>query len=81
MSDLLVAYPGADTSALAELADGGAPVTVMVDSVEQLDLIERATGRGLGSRSVCIDVDAGWWIGRRIRMGVKRSPMHTPEQA
>jgi D-serine deaminase-like pyridoxal phosphate-dependent protein len=31
---------------------------------------------------VCIDVDAGWWLfGGRVRIGVKRSPVHTPEQA
>jgi D-serine deaminase-like pyridoxal phosphate-dependent protein len=52
--DLLVAYPSADGDALRALAiaaaDGGArhtppaqSVTVMVDSVEQLELIERAT--------------------------------------
>jgi D-serine deaminase-like pyridoxal phosphate-dependent protein len=31
---------------------------------------------------VCVDVDAGWWLlGGRIRIGVKRSPVRTPEQA
>jgi D-serine deaminase-like pyridoxal phosphate-dependent protein len=31
---------------------------------------------------VCIDVDASWWaLGGRLRVGVKRSPVHTPEQA
>jgi len=79
--DLLVAYPTADAHALRRLA-GGAPVTVMIDSVEQLELIERAVG---SSRSaairVCIDVDAGWWIfGGRVRVGVKRSPLHSREQ-
>ncbi|HEV7162803.1 MAG TPA: amino acid deaminase/aldolase [Solirubrobacteraceae bacterium] len=80
--DLLVAYPTTDTRALRELADG-APVTVMVDSVEQLELIERAVG-GVGSEPirVCIELDCGLWLlGRRVRIGVKRSPVHTPEQA
>ncbi len=28
---------------------------------------------------VCIDLDAGWWpLGGRVRIGAKRSPMHTP---
>jgi D-serine deaminase-like pyridoxal phosphate-dependent protein len=31
---------------------------------------------------ICLDVDAGWWIfGGRVRIGAKRSPVHTPEQA
>jgi D-serine deaminase-like pyridoxal phosphate-dependent protein len=32
--------------------------------------------------SVCVDVDAGlWMLDGRIRVGAKRSPVHTPEQA
>lgn len=83
--DLLVAYPSADTTAIAELSSGQAsPITLMVDSVEQLDLIEGArpaSGSGDPIR-VCIDLDAGWWIlGGKVRVGVKRSPVHTLEQA
>jgi D-serine deaminase-like pyridoxal phosphate-dependent protein len=83
VEDLLVAYPSADSSALRRLAEEPAAVTVMVDSVEQLDLIERAAGSERSSPiRVCIDVDAGWWIfGERVRIGVKRSPVHTREQA
>ncbi len=80
--NLLVAYPSADARALRELAEG-APVSLMVDSVEQLELIERAVeGSGAQQIRVCIDLDAGWWIlGARVRVGVKRSPVHTLEQA
>jgi D-serine deaminase-like pyridoxal phosphate-dependent protein len=77
--DVVVAYPTVDRAALRELATGPARerVTVMVDSREHLDLIE-----GPGPVRVCIDVDAGWWpLGGRIRVGAKRSPLHTPEQA
>jgi D-serine deaminase-like pyridoxal phosphate-dependent protein len=81
-SDLLVAYPSADREALRELADG-APVTVMVDSVEQLEVIEAAIGRQPQQPiRVCIDIDSSWWpLGGRVRVGVKRSPVHTREQA
>jgi D-serine deaminase-like pyridoxal phosphate-dependent protein len=81
-SDLLVAYPSADREALRELADG-APVTVMVDSVEQLEVIEAAIGRQPQRPiRVCIDIDSSWWpLGGRVRVGVKRSPVHTREQA
>ena len=66
-----------------ELPAGRAGVTVMVDAVDQLELIERAIGAPRGGRvRVCIDVDAGWrTAGGRVRVGVKRSPLHTPEQA
>jgi D-serine deaminase-like pyridoxal phosphate-dependent protein len=89
--DLVVAYPTADRRALRALVTltterPATRVTVMVDSVEQLDLIDRAIDRsqiGDGDRlRVCIDLDAGWWtLGGRVRIGAKRSPVHTPEQA
>jgi D-serine deaminase-like pyridoxal phosphate-dependent protein len=81
--DLVVAYPTADTRALRALAgiEAGRRVTLMVDGVEQLDLIDAAVG-GNGQLRVCIDVDAGWrTLGGRLRIGVKRSPQHTPAQA
>jgi D-serine deaminase-like pyridoxal phosphate-dependent protein len=85
--DLVVAYPTADTEALAQLAlrsagdPQGAP-TVMVDSPEHLDLIESVLGAGAGPVRVCMDVDAGWWpLGGRMKVGPKRSPVHTVEQA
>jgi D-serine deaminase-like pyridoxal phosphate-dependent protein len=92
--DVVVAYPTADRRALQALAALTAErpetrVTAMVDSVEQLDLIDRALNRSPNDRGgggapmrVCIDLDAGWWtFGGRIRVGAKRSPVHTPEQA
>jgi D-serine deaminase-like pyridoxal phosphate-dependent protein len=93
--DLLVAYPTADSDALRALVGvgrggdgggGGTPqelVTVMVDCVEQLDLIERATRATREAPvRVCIDIDTAWPIlGGRLRVGAKRSPVRTPEQA
>jgi D-serine deaminase-like pyridoxal phosphate-dependent protein len=82
VEDLLVAYPSTDRIALRELAHSGAPVTVMVDDVEQLELIEAAVGPAPNARvGVCIDVDASWWLASgRGRVGVKRSPVHTLAQ-
>jgi D-serine deaminase-like pyridoxal phosphate-dependent protein len=83
--DIVVAYPTADRVALRELARLGtelprARVTVMVDDVAQLDLID-AAGAGAPIR-VCIDLDAGYRaLGGRIVVGAKRSPVHTPAQA
>jgi D-serine deaminase-like pyridoxal phosphate-dependent protein len=58
-------------------------VTVMVDCVEQLELIERATRATRETPvRVCIDIDTAWPIlGGRLRVGAKRSPVRTPEQA
>jgi D-serine deaminase-like pyridoxal phosphate-dependent protein len=55
----------------------------MVDCVEQLELIERATRATLEAPvRVCIDIDTAWPIlGGRLRVGAKRSPVRTPEQA
>jgi len=85
--NLLLAYPTADTGALEELAlrsvanPGGAPI-VMVDCVEHLDAIESVLGAGASPVRVCIELDAGWWAaGGRIKVGPKRSPIHTVEQA
>src|SRR3954464_2079593 len=82
--DLVVAYPTADRAALRELATGPCDrVTIMVDCREHLDLAAAAvrTAEG-GPIRVCLDVDAGWWpLGGRIRIGARRSPVRTPEQA
>jgi D-serine deaminase-like pyridoxal phosphate-dependent protein len=85
--NLLLAYPTADTGALGELAlrsvanPEGAPI-VMVDCAGHLDAIESVLGGGAAPVRVCIDLDAGWWaLGGRSKVGPKRSPVHTVEQA
>jgi D-serine deaminase-like pyridoxal phosphate-dependent protein len=85
--NLLLAYPTADAAALGELSlrsaanPGEAPI-VMVDSSEHLDAIESVLGAGAAPVRVCIDLDASWWaLGGRIKIGPKRSPVHTVAQA
>ena len=80
--DLLLAYPTADRSALAELGrlDSERPPILMVDSVEHLDYIEAAAQPARPIR-VCIELDVGWWpLGGRLKIGAKRSPVRSPEQ-
>ena len=84
--NLLLAYPTVDTGALGELAlrsaanPESAPV-VMVDCPEHLDAIESVLGAKAAPVRVCIDVDAGWWaLGGRLKVGPKRSPLHSAEQ-
>jgi D-serine deaminase-like pyridoxal phosphate-dependent protein len=85
--DLLLAYPTADVGTLEKLAlrsaanPEGAPI-VMVDCVEHLEMIGSVLGKGAPPLRVCIDVDASWWwLGGRVKVGPKRSPIHTAEQA
>lgn len=84
--NLLLAYPSVDRAALHALAlrtreqPRGAPI-VMVDSSEQLDLVETAV-RGAGPVRVCLDFDASLWLaGGRLKVGPKRTPVHTVAQA
>ncbi|HWF54652.1 MAG TPA: amino acid deaminase/aldolase [Solirubrobacteraceae bacterium] len=82
--DIVVAYPTTDRGALRELAAtaaGSSPI-LMVDSVEHLDLIGAAVGPVSEPLRVCIDFDASLWlVGDRIRIGPKRTPLHTPADA
>lgn len=85
--DMLVAYPTTDRQALRALAHlhehiPNARVAVMVDGVEQLDLILASCEATEVPVRVCIDLDAGLWLANgRVRIGAKRSPVHTPTQA
>lgn len=85
--DLLLAYPTADSSALRELAlrsaaDPERAPLVMVDCLEHLEAIEAVLGADAPPIRVCIDIDASWWaLGGRVKIGPKRSPVHTVEQA
>jgi D-serine deaminase-like pyridoxal phosphate-dependent protein len=77
--DIVVAYPTVDRAALGRLredADVRERVTIMADCPHHLDLVADAPVK------VCLDVDAGWWpLGGRLKIGAKRSPVRTPEQA
>src|SRR3954465_6751134 len=75
--DTLLAYPTVDRAALGRMTENG-PV-LMVDSVEQLDLIESATRAPV---RLCIEVDLSYPLLRgRVKVGVKRSPIRTPDEA
>lgn len=85
--DLVVAYPTVDRRALLALAElperlPHARLSLMVDGPAQLDLIEAAVGEREHPIEVCLELDAGLWLLEgRVRIGAKRSPVHTPEQA
>jgi len=93
--DIVVAYPTADRSALARLAAdpvAAAAITVMVDTPEHLDMIEKAaagaedtvalTTGGGHPVQVAIDIDAGFVALRGLmRAGARRSTIRTPGDA
>jgi D-serine deaminase-like pyridoxal phosphate-dependent protein len=83
--DVVVGYPSADRAALRALAAGadrdrGARVAVMVDAVEQLDLIAAAGADPARPVRVVLELDAGLPLPGGVRLGVRRSPVHTPAQ-
>ncbi len=87
LRDLVIGYPTADRGCLTRLArltaecPDEAPV-VMVDSVEHLDLIEEAMGSFVAPIRVAIEIDLSWWpLGGLVKIGPKRSPVRTAEQA
>jgi D-serine deaminase-like pyridoxal phosphate-dependent protein len=90
--DLLVAYPTVDRDALQTLAATEATrtdITIMVDSTEHLDVVDRALGAGHPPIRVCLELDVSWrplaarQPTRRplIHIGTRRSPVYTPAQA
>jgi D-serine deaminase-like pyridoxal phosphate-dependent protein len=85
--DLVVAYPTTDRACLTRLAritaeDPEEAPVVMVDSPEHLDLIEEAAGTFVAPVRVAMDIDLSWWPLRgRLKVGPKRSPIRTAEQA
>ena len=83
-TDVVVGYPTVDRAALRRLAadeQAAARVTLVVDSADQLDVLDAVAPPG--SRPVvrvCLDLDASWRLGR-AHVGVRRSPVHSPAEA
>lgn len=83
IDDVVLGYPTTDRAAIAHLAADeqlAARVTLMIDDVAHLDLIDRVVAPGARpSIRIAIELDASWRspIGH---LGVRRSPLHTPDQ-
>ncbi|HWJ83264.1 MAG TPA: amino acid deaminase/aldolase [Nocardioides sp.] len=77
--DVVVGYPTVDATALARLAGderAAARVTLMIDSLDHLDLVEKAAPDGAPIR-VCLELDASLRLaGGRVHLGARRSPVH-----
>ncbi|MEU2349410.1 alanine racemase [Modestobacter sp. NPDC049651] len=83
-TDVVVGYPSVDRAALRRLAadeELAARVTLMVDSTEQLDVLDAvAPPSSRPVVRVCLDVDASLRLGP-AHVGVRRSPVHDPADA
>ena len=82
--DVLVGYPTADRGALFRLVQDeqlAATVTIMVDDVAQLDLIDAVSPpHRRETVRVCIELDCSWRPANGpLRIGARRSPLRTPE--
>nr|WP_243738998.1 alanine racemase [Microcella frigidaquae] len=84
IDDVVVGYPSTDRAALARLAADeqlAARVTLMIDDVAHLDLIDAVAAPGSRpSIRVALELDASWRAPLLGHVGVRRSPLHTPEQ-
>ena len=83
--DVVVGYPTAERGALRELAADPVlleRVTLMVDSVESLDLVRTTVARVEVPIRVCLDLDASLRLVRdRVHLGPRRSPVHSVDEA
>ncbi|MFJ6893695.1 amino acid deaminase/aldolase [Streptomyces hokutonensis] len=83
--DVVIGYPTTDRAALKRLASderAAARVTLMIDSIGQLDFVDEAVGLSRPDLRVCIDLDASLELaGGRVHLGPYRSPVHSPRQA
>jgi D-serine deaminase-like pyridoxal phosphate-dependent protein len=78
--DLVVAYPTVDREALTRLVESpaaAAAITLMVDDLGQLDVVDSVRRSLAVPVRVAIDVDAGLRIGGQ-HVGPKRSPLYDP---
>ncbi|GCD88880.1 amino acid deaminase/aldolase [Nocardioides sp. LS1] len=76
--DIVVAYPSADRGALARLVESpsaASHITLMVDDVAHLDLVDSVRASLAVPVRVAIDVDAGLRMGGQ-HVGPKRSPLY-----
>lgn len=86
IDDVVVGYPTADTAALRRLGTdpvAAARVTLMVDSIEHLDVIDACLPPNRReSLRLCLELDVSWQAAPPFgHIGVWRSPVRTAAQA
>lgn len=85
IADILVGYPTVNRAAIAALIANPTAlqqVTILVDAIEQLDLVDAvASANTRDDIRVAIDLDASFRLPVMGDLGVLRSPVHTVDQA
>ncbi|MFT4284397.1 MAG: amino acid deaminase/aldolase [Protaetiibacter sp.] len=83
--DVVVGYPTADHLAIAQLAADerlASRVTLMIDSLKHLDLVDRIAPPGQRAEiRVCLELDASYRNPVLGHVGVRRSPVHEVAEA
>ncbi len=82
-TDVLVAYPSVDAVAFHDLAHdevAAREITIVVDDPQHLKVIARAVGEDARPIRVCLDIDSSLRVAG-VHLGVRRSPVHTLENA
>lgn len=84
VDDIVVGYPTAERGAIARLAAderAASRVTLMIDSLDHLDLVDAVTPPERRARiRVCIELDASFRAPALGHVGVRRSPLRTPDE-
>jgi len=85
LDDIVVGYPSVDTAAIRRLgtsAELAGRVTLMVDSIDHLDIVDAVLPPNKRENiRVCLELDASWNAPVLGHLGVWRSPVHTPAEA
>ncbi len=79
-TDIVVGYPTVDRAALARLAADerlASRVTIMVDDVAQLDLVDAVAPATRATVRVALELDASYHSPTMGHIGVRRSPLRT----
>ena len=81
--DIVVAYPTVQPSDLdlfCTYTKQGAVLSLMADSRTHLDILSQAGARSGVTLRICLDMDMSFRpFGPRIHLGVRRSPVRTPD--
>jgi D-serine deaminase-like pyridoxal phosphate-dependent protein len=85
IDDFIVAYPTvqpSDLEILTGLCGSGKRVSLMIDSEAHLASLSRAAEEAGVVLCACLEIDMAWRpLKSRIHLGVRRSPLRSPEEA
>lgn len=84
LDDFIIAYPTvqpSDMELLADLTRKGVHASLMVDSLEQLKIMSDAGKQAGVVLKACLELDMAYQPLKSLYLGVRRSPVRTPEAA